>query len=668
MMWLLAVLAGCDIVQAPIEASAPEEAGLPVDVPAAFRFETVRPVDVVLTAQAGGEALAQVPVRVYDGRPDAGGRLLLSGQTDARGQFAALTSLPTRFDSVTVQTDYLGLPNEQAFAVRGGRVDASLQASSVASARVAPAAALALGKGNSYRTLGGWDGNGVPAYLEPQRDIVDAGLLAIINASLPERNPVPVAHPEYLRPGNVSDIRLRERADVWVTFVHEGAGWKNALGYYTYDLANPPQSTEDVGELTLIFPNTSYAGSGGGLRSGDKVKLGTFDAGTGIGWFLVANGWDARRSTVGNGSYTLYSEPDFNPETDPQLRQHSVLLYDAERELLILGYEDWRRDNGSDNDFNDAVFYASANPITAVDTEGLGEVDDPAEDPSQDYDGDGVRNGDDQFPYDRERAFESFQPARGVFGTLAFEDLWPSTGDYDFNDLVVDYNVGFVTNAANQVVDVRSTLVVRAIGAGYRNGFGFTLPISPSQVKSVTGQSITSNYVRLASNGTEQGQGKAVIIAFDDAYGVVKSARGAFMNTQSGAAYVEPDTVRATVTLASPMAASRLGTAPFNPFLIVDGQRGHEVHLPGNEPTDLVDQSLFGTKDDRTAGGLTYVTDANLPWALHVPATFVYPLEKRTLTAGHLKFAAWVESAGSQHPDWYLDRPGYRNRVSLYER
>jgi LruC domain-containing protein len=27
------------------------------------------------------------------------------------------------------------------------------------------------------------------------------------------------------------------------------------------------------------------------------------------------------------------------------------------------------------------------------------------------------------------------------YGTLAFEDLWPSTGDYDFNDQVVDYDL-----------------------------------------------------------------------------------------------------------------------------------------------------------------------------------------------------------------------------------
>jgi hypothetical protein len=34
-------------------------------------------------------------------------------------------------------------------------------------------------------------------------------------------------------------------------------------------------------------------------------------------------------------------------------------------------------------------------------------------------------------------------------GTLAFEDLWPSTGDYDFNDLVVDYDFKIIKTIKN---------------------------------------------------------------------------------------------------------------------------------------------------------------------------------------------------------------------------
>jgi len=53
-----------------------------------------------------------------------------------------------------------------------------------------------------------------------------------------------------------------------------------------------------------------------------------------------------------------------------------------------------------------------------------------------DSDGDGIQDADDDFPNDPARAFINFFPAAG-YGSLAFEDLWPGKGDYDFNDLVV---------------------------------------------------------------------------------------------------------------------------------------------------------------------------------------------------------------------------------------
>jgi len=61
-------------------------------------------------------------------------------------------------------------------------------------------------------------------------------------------------------------------------------------------------------------------------------------------------------------------------------------------------------------------------------------------------------------------------PATG-FGTLAFEDLWPGKGDYDFNDLVLDYKFEITTNSSNYINEVVGTFVIKAFGAGLENGF-----------------------------------------------------------------------------------------------------------------------------------------------------------------------------------------------------
>ncbi len=217
-----------------------------------------------------------------------------------------------------------------------------------------------------YNTLGTWSNNGVPNYLEPNNDFISADLLSRISASLPESQKVPNHHPEYLTNNVQTNVVLTEACDVWVTFISEGAGYLNALGFYTYQNGNPPTSINDIrSTMTIIFPNSSFAGSGGGLNSGNKVKIGTFGANTVIGWFIVANGFSG--GNIGNGNWLLFSDENLNPESDVNKRQHNVLLRDPVTGKLILGFEDIRRDNGGcDNDFNDVLFNVYSNPIEAI--------------------------------------------------------------------------------------------------------------------------------------------------------------------------------------------------------------------------------------------------------------------------------------------------------------
>ena len=215
----------------------------------------------------------------------------------------------------------------------------------------------------NFKFLGNYTADGTPQYFATS-DIVSAETINLIKNSLPENYPVPTYNPQYLSSGYDTDLLLEKDADVWVTFVSEGAGYRNVLGFYTYDITNPPTVAPSANDITIVFPNVSAEGSGGSLLTGNKVKIGTFAAGTGIGWVLLANGWNGTQVT--NGLWRLFSNPNFNPESSATLRQHNVLLKDPENQRIILGFEDIRRDNSScDNDFNDAVFYVSANPFEA---------------------------------------------------------------------------------------------------------------------------------------------------------------------------------------------------------------------------------------------------------------------------------------------------------------
>lgn len=222
--------------------------------------------------------------------------------------------------------------------------------------------------------MGTFTSNGVPNYLDG-RDNVTANFVTRINASLPERYPVPSYNPQYITNGTQTNIELTQDADVWVTFVAEGAGYMNVLGYYTYDTANPLTTAPNNRDIKIIFPNVSALGSGGGLVAGDRVKLGTFPAGTGIGWVLLANAWKGGTTGVGTPLWTLFSNRIFNPESVDALKFHNVLLFDKETNRIVLGFEDIRRDNTScDNDFNDAIFYITANPITSISKANINET------------------------------------------------------------------------------------------------------------------------------------------------------------------------------------------------------------------------------------------------------------------------------------------------------
>ncbi|MBN8545351.1 MAG: choice-of-anchor A family protein [Ignavibacteria bacterium] len=216
-----------------------------------------------------------------------------------------------------------------------------------------------------YKTLGTWNSDGVPNYLEPIGDVIPQSLLNRINATLPESVRLPSSHPEFLNDTIQTNLYILQESDVWVTFVSEGAGYKNALGFYTYNVNTPPQTVNDImNTMTLIFPNSSAKNSGGGLVAGNKVKIGRFQPGTVIGWFVVADGF--RSPNVTQGNWINYSNRNLNWAPTPDLRQHNVLLNDLNSGRIVLAFEDISRYRGGDQDFNDVVFYATANPPSGV--------------------------------------------------------------------------------------------------------------------------------------------------------------------------------------------------------------------------------------------------------------------------------------------------------------
>ncbi|MEZ7499240.1 LruC domain-containing protein [Flavobacterium sp. Arc3] len=270
-------------------------------------------------------------------------------------------------------------------------------------------------------------------------------------------------------------------------------------------------------------------------------------------------------------------------------------------------------------------------------------------------------------------------PLPSYSGTLAYEDLWPAKGDYDFNDLVVDYDFNIVKNNQEVVQSITATFVIEAYGASAHNGFGFTLPtVDPNDVVSVSGYDVKNNTVfSIASNGLENGQSEPTIIVFDDAYRVMPTATGGTgANTQLAYGYTEPVTIVVTIILANnALTFSELNIGSFNPFMIVGtsvngapGSRGKEVHLANYKPSDLFDTSYFGQSNDDSspANERYFVTGDNLPSAINIAEKFDWVIEYQNITGAYNQFKDWAQSSGVTYDDWYTSEISYRKSSLIY--
>jgi LruC domain-containing protein len=255
-----------------------------------------------------------------------------------------------------------------------------------------------------------------------------------------------------------------------------------------------------------------------------------------------------------------------------------------------------------------------------------------------------------------------------------FEDLWPGMGDYDFNDLVLNYRYDVVSNADDNVVQVTYSFVTRAIGGSLRNGFAFQLDgIPSSRIVSVSGAKTTGiSYATINSNGTEANQTNANIIVFKNAFDLLPHTSGySFINVEAGAPDVGTDTTEVVVTFTTtenPTAIANFTHAIFNPYLIVNQERGKEVHKANRIPSSLMNTSYFGQGQDNSnpAQSIYYRTSSGLPWVLDVTESVPYAEEKTDFTEAFVKFAQWATSGGTSYTDWYQDLPTYRNTDKLF--
>ena len=235
-----------------------------------------------------------------------------------------------------------------------------------------------------------------------------------------------------------------------------------------------------------------------------------------------------------------------------------------------------------------------------------------------DADGDGVPDGLDYYPQDATRSSRLIYPAGGV-SVVAFEDLYPTAGDADFNDFVVQVKNEEDRDAKGQVVRLRGEYRVLARGAGQVVA-DLTRSLSSFEALPVFPKSI--DYFANPAMGSAALFDSSVLCP-------------GMCNVYEGSQYVKGYTAEVEVIFEEP--APTLSAAPYDLFIYVLNTQ-KQIHFPG---------MVAGTTDP-------YIDANGFPWALKMPAEWNWPLEKKHIESGYPQFKSWYESRGATNRDWYL--------------
>lgn len=163
-----------------------------------------------------------------------------------------------------------------------------------------------------------------------------------------------------------------KKTKFWLTFMQETAGYRNSVGFFTFDINNPPKTVDEIKSKKIIFANSSAYRSGGDLRRGDRVFLGEFDAGIGVAFFILADAWDGRINQINErrikGRY--YTDPSFNPKN----RIQHLFTRSTATGKVYLTFEDLLWDY-SDRDYTDFVYTVDISPVDGIDLSVITDID-----------------------------------------------------------------------------------------------------------------------------------------------------------------------------------------------------------------------------------------------------------------------------------------------------
>ena len=616
-----------------------------------FGFTTTVPVTLCVDYGDMDGMPSNVYFEVYDTCPVketetayariAGTEPLYAGYTDGQGRFEGTIELPSYIRKAYVLTPAFYARTLLEATRSGDMLTAS--AESGAPANAAPASTRAKEyhstavERDGWKTwLGSYDTTYGSIGYEYKGDLKVKNYGALLKAHASVFDTTKKCPDEYR---SSRDLYLEKSAEVVITLLGSNTCWNSSMGYYYYKTGNKPKSLADA-DVVMIFPNTQdgrwsnspwesrlYQGVERGtavqliyypeIADGSKAGATTvFPADYRIGFVLATNAW-TNRLRAGDKKYRAATSDGLSVNNNGvayQTPRTAVFRYTDKKSginSVLFSFED----HNNDENFSDVVFTMTSNPVDAV-------TDIPSVD---------VNDGK--------------KTANVLRGIYAFEDLWPSRGDYDMNDVMVRSDYEKVFNEKG-IFEESFMLKTFANFAGNANGLAVTLTGAAADAKLEF--SVRKPGAETFEAADFERDGKVVLLTPD-----VKETMGA--------------TYRITAKYDAPVAEAQAGT--IKPFIyrtdrdgLTAGKRW-EVHIPYEAPTARAEMSFFGTNDDKSVPekGIYYVRAENYPFAFFlsgandgdVAKLLDQTNEKSPIDQVYPAYAEWAATNGEKNKDWY---------------
>ena len=239
----------------------------------------------------------------------------------------------------------------------------------------------------------------------------------------------------------------------------------------------------------------------------------------------------------------------------------------------------------------------------------------------------------------------NYFPSSSSFYMVGYEDLYPAKGDYDFNDLTVAYRLQYGLNGNGDVIAIQGLAYLITRGSSYSHDWhlGVTIQGDIDGVLTCTTypdyrNNPLANQPCSASNATIN-SGDLDVTVFEDTRNLFPDPAGSvFVNSQE--LYSAPWFLKFfqgprsefRLDLDSPVAATAIAAAPFDPYLhVLDTDR--IVKLLEVDPA--------------------YQDSNGFPFGMLLTAAWKPPLEFTDTGIAYPYFNDFVISEGNSSANWY---------------